>query len=364
MSKIKVFNVITNGLRREGITTTQLEYAKRLASDSIDMHIADVEDHEEDVLIEFRDIGCKVISFPNRRKTPLRYTMALFTYLKKNKYDVIHVHGSSYLMGIELFVAKLAGIKTRIAHSRNTKTDHLVIHRILEPLFFLSYNEAFACGQDAGKWLFKDKPFRIIHNGKDLSKFKFDTIKRKIIRKQYNIKGEIVIGFVGNFTRQKNLEFLFEILSKLKREGVQYKAFLIGDGELRDEVLSELHSRNLEEQIVLTGRISNVNEYLCAMDIMLLPSFFEGLPNVVLEWQASGLKCLVSNQITEECSVTDMVEFLPINNGTKMWVESIKNFEKYDRESASIIGCNNLKLAKFEIEESANFIKKIYMQLC
>ena len=145
---------------------------------------------------------------------------------------------------------------------------------------------------------------------------------------------------------------------------MQYKAFLIGDGELRDEVLSELHSRNLEEQIVLTGRISNVNEYLCAMDIMLLPSFFEGLPNVVLEWQASGLKCLVSNQITEECSVTDMVEFLPINNGTKMWVESIKNFEKYDRESASIIGCNNLKLAKFEIEESANFIKKIYMQLC
>lgn len=360
----KVLNVITGGLGREGITTTQLEFMKMMDRSDLKIDIAAVHDNDEDVIREFESIGCNVLRFPDRKRKVLVYMKKLYSVLKYGKYDIIHVHGSSALMTIELLIARLAGVKVRIAHSRNTRSDHKKIDKILRPLFNVNYTHAFACGEYAGKWLFGDKPFYIIHNGKNLDKFRFSSYKREIVRNEYNVKNKVAIGFVGNFNHQKNLPFLIDVIVGVKKAQPESMFFLIGDGPEREKIENKITDLGLEESVLFMGRISNIDEILQAMDIMLLPSLFEGLPNVVLEWQACGLPCLISDCITQECKVTDLVTFLPIDKGIDEWVNAIISVNKSDnRKVISDSACQAMKKEGFDIKENVKFIKKLYLEL-
>ena len=358
----RVLNVVTNGLRREGITTSQIVYMKHIDRSNLVIDFADSENHEEDVIAELNEIGCKVIKFPNRKKRPILYIWKMYKYLKSHSYDVIHVHGSSSLMILELLPAKLAGVPIRIAHSRNTKTNHELMHSFLKPIFKHTYNVALACGDEAGKWLFGDEKYVVLHNGKDLTAFCYDEIIRKKIRDEQGLKNSFVIGYVGNLTKQKNLPFLVDIICELKKLGENFKFYFIGDGELRDKLEYAIKERNIEDYVIITGRVRDVNNLLNAMDVMVLPSLFEGLPNVVLEWQASGLHSLISDKVTKECKVCDLVEYLPIYSGVTLWVRRILEIKqmRYNRGVESGIACKSLKESGFDIEESSDFVRSIY----
>lgn len=359
---IKVLNIITGGLRREGITSTQLELIKKMDRTDIQMDIAAVFDNEPDVIDEFRSLGCRVIEFPDRHHQLPSYIATLYSTMRKEKYDVVHVHGSSALMTIELTTAWLAGVKVRIAHSRNTKCENEKVDRLMRPAFALSYTNAFACGQDAGQWLFKNKPFTVIHNGKDLNRFQFDRKIRDYIRGEYDLEGKFVIGFVGNLVEQKNLHFLIDVFKAIHLKYPNSILFLMGDGDQRDSLERKAKQLDISDSVIFTGRISNVPEMLQAMDVMMLPSLFEGLPNVVLEWQISGLPCLISNNITKECKVTDLVKFLPIDKGVGAWIDCIKDIDiSMDRAAISESSCVAMKKEAFEIDENVQLVKNLYI---
>lgn len=182
-NKIKVLNVITGGLLRDGITLSQLDYMKGINKELFDIDIAAVHNDYEVVIEEFKKCGCNVIKFPDRKKNIINYIIKFTKIIKQNKYDIIHVHGSSSLMTIELTIAKINGVKVRVAHSRNTETRNLLLHKILKPIFKKSYNVAIACGKDAGKWLFENSNFIVLHNGKDLNQYKFNEYYRKKLEK-------------------------------------------------------------------------------------------------------------------------------------------------------------------------------------
>lgn len=361
---IKILNIITGGLGREGITTTQLEFMKRLNKSSLTVDIAVVNNAEQEIINEFKRNGCNVILFPNRKKNIISYIKYLNKILKKNKYDIIHVHGSSSLMTIELLCAKLNHVKVRIAHSRNTRTDHKLVDMLLRPIFYSSYNFAIACGSEAGQWLFKNRDFFVLHNGKNLNEFKFNEDMRQKIRKKYKIENKLAIGFVGNLNEQKNIPFLLEIIKNNDKDNDNCIYFIIGDGKKRKLVEDFLKDNNLEKKVILTGRINNVNEFLNAMDIMLLPSLYEGLPNVVLEWQVSGVPSLISDKITKECKVLDLVEFLPINQGVQVWIDSIKSKGNLNnRTEQSVVGSEAIKKSGFDISENVLTLENLYFDL-
>lgn len=362
---IKVLNIITGGLGREGISMTQLEFMKVMKKDEVQVDIAAVHDDEDDVINDFSVAGCKVIKFPDRKRELFKYIIYLYKLIKSEKYDVVHVHGSSAIMCIELLTAKFAGVHVRIAHSRNTLSDYEKIDRLLRPLFYGSYTHALACGKEAGEWLFGKREFTVIHNGKDLERFSYSPTKRELIRKKYNLCDEIAIGFVGNLNKQKNIPFLLEVISAYNRKNPNSRFFIMGDGPEKDALVAEINKQGIQDKVNLTGRIPNVHEMLQGMDLMLLPSLFEGLPNVVLEWQAEGLPCLVSNTITDECAPSELVTFLPLEVGAEEWANKIVEIlsKKNDREKNARNATIALKENGFDIKKGAEELVKMYINM-
>lgn len=359
----KVLNVITGGLGREGITMTQLELIKNMDTSRLQIDIAAVHNDEADVIKEFEAIGCKVYRLPDRKRKILSYIMKFHKLIIIEKYDIIHVHGSSSLMVIELLLAKFAGIKVRIAHSRNTQTEHSIIDSALRGVFNRCYTDALACGVEAGEWLFKKKDYIVFHNGKDLNKYLFSETIRKRMRAKLGINEETAIGFVGNLNYQKNLPFLLEIIKKNNEVNPNCLYFIVGDGPQKEDILKKIMDYKLTDKVQLTGRITNISDMLQAMDIMLLPSHFEGLPNVVLEWQASGLPSIVSDKVTEECKVCDLVSFLPIGDSYDLWVNKIINISnKYNREYISNNACQKLKENGFDLHENVRYLRDFYLK--
>ncbi len=364
MKKIKVLWIITTGLRKNGICLSQLGYLKNINKDKFDIHVVAFENDNKDIIDLYKK-NSKIIILPNRKKKLFLYCKLLKKKMIDNKYDVIHVFGSSTLMLIELQIAKKCKIKTRIAHSRNTTCDRPWLDKILRFSFNRSYNVALACGKEAGEWLFPNKKFIVIHNGKDLDSFKFNVSKRIKKRKELNLTQEIAIGHVGFFNKQKNHVFLIDIFNEIYKHNKNVRLFLMGYGFKMPEIKKKVKDLGLSHVVSFLGNVDNVSEYLQAMDLMLFPSLFEGLPNVVIEWQASGLPSIISDKITKECKVSDLVCFLPINQDSEMWYKTISKIEIYNddiRRKKSKEACLLLEKNGFSIESSTLQLEKIYSQ--
>ncbi len=363
MKKTKVLWIITGGIRRNGICVSQLEYAKRINKDKFKLDVAAVHDNSNDMIKEYETAGCDVFILPDRRRKIISYIKSLKKLIIKENYDVVHAFGSSSLMGIELGIAKKCGVKKRIAHSRNTTCDRKILEKILRPNFANKYNYALACGKDAGDWLFS-KNYIILHNGKDLKQYAYKEKIRNEIRGKYNIGNNIALAHVGNFNNQKNHSFLIDVFYEYNKQNENSLLFLMGSGEKMDEIKKKVASLKLESKVIFLGSINNVEEIIQGMDIMLLPSLFEGLPNVVIEWQAAGLPCILSDTITKECSVCDLVTYIPINQGVKKWSDAIngmKVLNSSERKDYSKKACKLLKESSFEINENTKKLEEIYI---
>lgn len=361
---LKILIVNTIGLDFEGITQSILSYLD--ATDRSDMMIDFVlvsNNFHPEMLKIIKEMGCGIYVLPSRMKSTLRYFLAIRNLISKKQYDIVHAHGNSATLAIEMWAAMLAGCKVRIAHSRNTVTSYPKLDKFLRPLFNVAYTQAFACGIEAGKWLFRDNKFLVIPNGKNISKFAYDSNQRTEIRRRLNLANKVVIGHVGNFNRQKNHDFLIKIFRDLASQDQRYVLYLMGEGSQRPQIERMIEAYGLKDQVFFTGSISNIAEMLQAMDIMVLPSRFEGLPNVVVEWQIACLPCVISDVITKECQLTDLVHTMPLQEGPTAWAEKIRSIEVLDRESMKAGVLETIRTAGFDIEENAKQLKKIYYEL-
>lgn len=359
---VKVLVVITSGLGREGITSATLETFRNMDFSSLAIDVLDVAGADESVVTDFEKLGCRVIKTPHRKKQLSAYRKALKKLMEQEKYDVVHVHGSSAIMSIELGIAKKCGVKTRIAHSHNTQNPHRLVDKLLRPYFYSKFNLALACGQDAGKFLFGKRTFRVFHNGKNFDNFKFSQESRDKIRKKYNYSDAFVFGFVGRINDQKNPLFLVDVLRETLKMRPNSKLLLIGDGYRRQEFINYATEQGVMQNVIITGAVNNVHELIQAPDVMILPSLYEGLPIVATEWQVAGLNAFISDRVTRECAPTDLVKFLPIDKGAKIWADAICSLdEKRTRKERSDYACEQLKKEGFEIKECAERLKNIYL---
>lgn len=369
MRQFKILNIITGGLISDGITNSWLNFCKEFNKNAItlpfrmDFIFIKCESSEE-MKILFNNEGIHTPVFPSRSRNTFRYIKKLYKVLKNEQYDIVHVNGSSSLIILEIFIAWMAGTKVRIAHSRNTRCNHKILHYMLRtPLNWLC-NERISCGNDAGKWLFGNRNFEVIHNGKDLSRFSFNIDKRKEIRKRLNIDKNFVIGHVGKFNNQKNHTFLIDVFEKFHRTYPDSILLLIGDGPLFSEIQNIVSGKNLSEKVIFIGAVDNVQDYLQGIDIMVFPSLYEGLPNVVLEWQSMGIPSIISDRITTECIVSNLVKIEKLNSSYDTWVDDIVDIRNSypERKKASINGKNALRVNNFDITKCSSMLQELYIK--
>lgn len=357
---IRVLQCVSN-MNRAGIETMLMNYYRNIDLSKIQFDFIVNKDEEGDYAEEIRKMGGKIYVSPGLNPLKwFKYQKFMNDLFKTNpNYKIIHCQNEA--MGFPaLFAAKKNNIPIRISHSHNTTTRidfKWPIKILYKYLLRKNANILVACSKAAGKYLF-GKDVEVINNAIDSEKFIFNAEKRKKIREMYNVKEKFVIGHVGRFEPQKNHEFLIDMFFEYLKVNNNSILMLIGDGSLKNKIEDKVKKLGIVDQVIFVGNIPNVNDYYQAMDLFVLPSFHEGLPVVGVEAQASGLKCLLSNKITEETDITGNVVFLPIDN-TKEWINEIEKNNSYKRENLKKV----LIEKNFDIKSGAKKIEKMYLNL-
>lgn len=361
---MKVLNIPTNGVRREGINSMQLRWTREMDKTGLQLDIAAVHNNAQDVIDDYKSLGCRVFELPDRQEEIFAYCKELNKLLRKEKYDAIHVHGSSGMLGIELALAKFAGIPVRIVHSRNTMCDHRSLDKLLRPVMYACMTKGLACSSAAGEWLFGNRPFEVMHNGLNTELFKFDARKRQEARKALGLDSSLVVGFAGNIKEQKNPLFLVDIIAELVKRDLNIKLLVVGDGAMMKQMQDKVDDLALSDNVIFVGRSNEVPKYMAAMDAFLFPSLYEGFGNVALEAQLSGLPVFVSNTVPADCKITDQVVFLPITDGAELWAESILRVGAIDdatRLARYDVVCQRMKEEHFDVHENASRLRTLYV---
>ena len=258
--------------------------------------------------------------------------------IRRNKYDVVHVHMSYSSTMLYCALAKMAHVKKVIAHAHASGDGNIgkaqkIITRISKKTLTGFCDLLFATSKQAGDYMFgTNSCVRIVKNGIDINKFQFDSKNRNIERKRLGVSNdEILLGHVGRFADVKNHVFLIQIMSCLKSTEKSYKLVLVGEGPLKENIQSMVEENKLNDRVIFYGISDHVERLFSAMDLFLLPSKYEGLGIVAIEAQANGLHSLVSEGVPNEAMVSDIIEKIPIDNLEK-WVERIlsANTERKD----------------------------------
>lgn len=260
-------------------------------------------------------------------------TGKVLKYLRSKQYDVIHIQSCSLrLMAFGGILSKITGCKKIIGHSHSVgEPRSSIIDKICRPLLIkfcsaiLDYGFACSMGSGEGKYtkdFLASSKFSLIPNAIETEKFKFDAENRASIREKYGVEENVMLmGIVGRLEREKNQGFLIDILYGLPTK-LNAKLIIIGDGYTKNDLVEKIKGLGLSDKVIFTGQVSDVYKYYSAMDIFCLPSFGEGFPFVLVEAQANGLKCFVSDDTSEETNISGDVEYLTIDD-IEPWVEKI-----------------------------------------
>jgi putative glycosyltransferase len=360
---MKILHIPTGGLFSDGIGTFIYSYLEYMNLNEIEVTILATNKPLLEDKIKFKALGVQVVEIERKKSSILAYMRNFLKLLKTEKYDIVHVHGSSALMSVELSIAKIMGVPVRIAHSHNTTCNHILLDRILRPFFNTLYTQSWACGVKAGEWLFKNKQFKVIHNARDVEKYRFNSNSRQIFREMYSLKENVLtLGHVGRFNIQKNHLFLLDLMDELNSKNKNVKLFLVGEGEKIVDIKNDVKLRKLEDSIVFLNRYSDMQSFVSAMDIMLLPSLYEGLPLVAIEWQINGVQSFLSTTISDECVFTNSIQQLPIDN-VNIWVKAIEDFSYIDRIEKSIQNIDLAQKSNYDIRIEAKNLENMYKKL-
>ena len=357
---IRLLTISTTKFELDGITNVIMNYYRTM--DKSDMQIDFVIPNipRKDLKEEIKRNGGQIYVLGNRMRNPISYVRNLTKLIKERNYDIVHAHGNSCTLALEMYAAKKGGVNVRISHSHNTTCKYKIAHILLRKMFDAHRTHAFACGQKAGEWLYKEEPFEIVKNGIDIEKYRFNEEVRKVYRDKYNLNEKKVIGHVGHFSYQKNHEFLINVFSELYKMDDSYRLLLVGDGILKKEIEQMINNMHLSDMVIFTGKTPDVPQLMQAMDVMVLPSRYEGLPLTLIEAQAACLPCFVSDTVSNEVAITDLVNFISLDKPPVEWARIIDSYIYPNRKEKVDKVCNRIIEQGYSIKDNAVVLKKLY----
>ena len=301
-----------------------------------------------------------------------RLVKALKAFFKANYYDIVHVNTSNVMVSACVAYA-LKNKAVFIAHSHNTKAvldnpNKIIcllknIMKVPARKYILEKADYyFACSKAAGENLFgisalRSNKFKVINNAIELSSYAYDPE----IRKKYRKTDNTVIGYVGRFTAQKNPFYLIDVFSAIHKIDPSTELWMIGEGELLESIQDRINILGLRECVTLWGRRNDVAHLMQAMDLFILPSLYEGLSIVTIEAQAAGLPVYVSDSISEEHRVTNLVCFLPLAAGASVWGRTIAEDIKKMPKRRNML--SEMTEAGYEIETASKWMENFYLSI-
>lgn len=358
---IRILQVV-NAADRGGAETMAMNLYRKIDHDKIQFDFTNHNGREAAYDNEIRALGGHILYLPKfKGYNYFQYVGAWRRLLREHpEYKIIHIHNYN-IAGIVSKVAKEMGVRTIITHSHSTRLN---MPWAKKQVFYLFYNSLlhntthrFACGTNAGKFLFRDKTFTVVPNAIDTSRFRFVPEIRKALRSSFGIDDNIKIyGHVGTFRTPKNHSFLIDIFAEIYNIDSSAKLVLIGSGELMDSVRAKVSYMKLEECVLFMGQQNNVNEWLSAFDVFLMPSLWEGLPVSVVEAQCSGLPCVISDVIDHDVDLTGQVRFMSLNQSANDWAKEILSINPPNR---SIMG-NTVAESSYNIDKVTTWLSSFY----
>ncbi len=359
--KILVINTVP--FDQNGITSVIMNYYRNMQRTEIQIDFAAVGEMGEVFHRELTASGAHVFVLPKKKRMAM-YLVQLNRLIAAGEYDIIHVHGNSATLVAETAAAWRHHVPVRIAHSHNTTCMHRAIHTALYPVFRRTCTHRLACGEAAGKWMFRTDSFIILKNGIDLTRFQFDAGERMRCREQLGIeRNEILLGHVANFVVQKNHPFLIAVFAALVRRQPNTRLLLIGEGGQMSAIRQDVKRRGLEHAVIFLGKTDRPERYYQAMDVFLLPSLFEGVPVVLAEAQAAGLPCLAADTVAREANLTGSVQFLPIDDPEKWACEivyTIQMTKARDRDRICAQWQKQIAAAGYDVAQNADTLRRLY----
>ena len=286
------------------------------------------------------------------------------------EYKIIHSHMSE--LGYFAFrEAEQQGVPVRICHAHNAPHGFdakMIVRTYLKKRMMPHLTHLFMCGEESGKWLYGEKNksrFIMLNNAIDAASYTYDLSKREELRRQLGLADELVIGHVGRFNPQKNHPFLIDIFAALLKKEPNAVLLLAGGGEDMPKIQAKAQALGVAEHVRFLGVRSDVADLMQAMDVFVLPSLYEGLPVTMVEAQAAGLPCIISDKVPPECILTEgLVDIMTLSASPEAWAEKIlakRAIPRTDRRSEIAAHGFDITTEAVKLQE---FYLKAYEQNC
>lgn len=338
VDKMKKVLVIAGGLQIGGAERVAANISKYAPQNEFEFHYVVFEGIENVYGPEIEAAGGTVFTIPSPSRGYGAYIRTLRKLIREHRYVAVHSH-TMFNSGLNLLVSMRCGVPVRIAHSHTTKTEtrvsapQKVYEQLMRLLIRLTATGLFACGIDAGYWMFGKKSFDkkgiVISNGIDTEAFAFSAENRREIRHRYDLEDCFVVGHSGTLLPLKNQIFLIHLMPEILQRHPNARLMLLGNGtaEYTNALKQAAEAVGVSRAVRFCGGVNNVNACLSAMDVFAFPSLREGTPLALIEAQTNGLRCVISDRIPADAVLTDLIEVLPLEEEDK-WVDRICNAQR------------------------------------
>lgn len=360
MKPIRVLQIATY-MGRGGLETMIMNYYRHIDRDKVQFDFLVHRDFKADYDDEIEQLGGKIYRLPNLNPFSKNYLEQIDKFFAQHKeYKIVHSH-LDCMAGIPLKYAKKHGVPVRIAHAHscNQTKDKKYLLKLWFKRSITQYtSHLFACADVAGRWMFNTSDFRVLNNAIDSKNYVYnqDTVNK--VRAEFDLKkDDFVIGHVGRFAPPKNHSFIVDIFNEIYKHDSDAKLLLVGEGELKNTIEQKVRNLQLDDKVIFAGLRSDVPELLQAMDVFVFPSIYEGLPVSIVEAQAAGLPCFISDKVPIECKKTDLVKQISLTDSLAFWTESILSMKGFKKKDYS----RDIEKAGFDIVKSANWLENFYL---
>ena len=297
---------------------------------------------------EIERLSGRIFRIPPKSASVPLFRKQLAAIVRENGYDYVLRVTSNAMGFMDLMIAKRAGAKTCVARSSNSSdgggAKSRLAHIAGSVLYGRCVDVKLAPSDLAAKYTFGEKAYQngevhILRNALDLDTYRFDPAQRTAIRAALGISDNApVIGHIGRFSPQKNHSFLLDVFASIKTRTPDAVLLLVGKGELEAEIRDRAAALHVSDSVIFTGVRVDVPALLSAMDVFVFPSLYEGMPNTVIEAQATGLPCVIADTVTREADITGLVRYLPLEKPERWADEALSALraERIDTRKAFI----------------------------
>lgn len=361
---IRVLQVV-NAADRGGAETMAMNIYRNIDRNKIQFDFTNHSGRDAAYESEIKSLGGRILYLPKfKGYNYFQYVGAWKRLFREHpEYEIIHIHNYN-IAGIVAKVARRMGVKVVITHAHSSQLNMPIIRKIafysLHHSLMKYTTHFFSCGRKAASFLFGKKiRYTLIPNAIDTDSFKYNIEARNKIRNRFDINEDITVyGHVGSFRTPKNHDFLIDIFVEIVKRQPNSILILVGSGELQPAIRSKVERLQLSDKIIFAGQQSNVDEWLSAFDIFLMPSLWEGFPVSVIEAQCAGLPCAISDCIDHDTDLTGQVKYISLDSSPMRWADRILSISKTNRvEMGSIV-----EESPFNIRDMVSNISNFYIK--